>query len=61
MNMMNYFISMAQSMVAQRFNIPSNITNPEEMVKHLVNSGQVTQEQVNQAIQRRDNPQSFRK
>lgn len=55
-NAMDFLIMMAQSMVSQRFNIPQNISNPEDMVKHLVNSGQVSQEQVNQAIQKRNNP-----
>lgn len=40
-------------MLAQRFNIPQGIQNPQDIVQHLLNSGQVTQAQVNQAMQMR--------
>ncbi len=37
-------------MIAKRFNIPMDMqTNPQAMLQHLVSSGQVTQEQINQA------------
>lgn len=36
--------------LAKKFSIPTNIqTNPQAMLQHLVSSGQVTQEQINQA------------
>ena len=39
------------------FGIPQNImNNPREMVQHLLNSGRITQEQVNSAVQMKDNP-----
>lgn len=44
-------------MLAQRFNIPQGISNPQQIVQHLLNSGQVTQTQVNQAMQMRNMPQ----
>lgn len=44
-------------MLAQRFNIPQGINNPQQIVQHLLNSGQVTQTQVNQAMQMRNMPQ----
>lgn len=31
------------------FNVPDNITNPQAIIQHLMNSGQVTQQQMNQA------------
>lgn len=40
-------------MLAQKFNIPQGIQNPQDIVQHLLNSGQVTQAQVNQAMQMR--------
>ena len=61
-NLMNIMSALSQfrtnpmSIIGRRFNIPQNISNPEDMVNHLVNSGQVSQEQVNQAMQMRDNP-----
>ena len=45
------------SVLAQRFNIPQNITNPQDIVQHLLNTNQVSQSQVNQAMQMRNNPQ----
>lgn len=42
--------------LAQRYNIPQNMNNPQEIVQHLLNTGQVTQNQVNSAMQMRNNP-----
>ena len=33
------------------FNVPDNLNNPQEIIQHLMNSGQVNQSQVNQAQQ----------
>lgn len=45
-------------MLTQRFNIPSNINmqDPNSIIQHLLNTGQVTQQQVNQAMGMRNNP-----
>ena len=43
-------------MLASRFNIPSNINSPQDIIQHLLNSGQVTQEQVNKAMSMRNDP-----
>ena len=32
-------------------NVPNSISNPQEMIQHLLNSGQVSQAQLNQAQQ----------
>lgn len=38
-------------MLAQRgFNIPQNMNDPQQMVRHLMNTGQVSQEQYNNAM-----------
>lgn len=39
-------------MLQQRFNIPQNVnlSNPNDIIQHLLNTGQVTQEQVNNAM-----------
>lgn len=42
--------------LAQRYNIPQNMSSPQEIVQHLLNTGQVTQNQVNSAMQMRNNP-----
>lgn len=53
MQMWSQFQQNPMGMLAQRFNIPQNIRNPQDIVQHLLNSGQVTQAQVNQAMQMR--------
>lgn len=42
--------------LAQRFNLPQNLNNPQDIIQHLLNTGQVTQDQVNRAMQMRNNP-----
>lgn len=43
-------------LLAQRFNIPENINTPQDIIQYLLNTGQVTQAQVNDAMNMRDNP-----
>ena len=33
------------------FNVPQNVSNPQAIIQHLMNSGQVSQAQLNQAQQ----------
>lgn len=45
------------SILLQKFNIPQNLMNdPNAILQHLLNSGQVSQGQVNNVMQMRDNP-----
>ena len=37
--------------LAQRFNIPQGVGDPNAMLQHLVQSGQVSQDQINKAYQ----------
>lgn len=58
---MNLYQQMRQNpmqMLSRRFNIPQNVdmNNPNDIIQHLLNSGQVTQNQVNQAMQVKNNP-----
>jgi len=45
-------------MLARRFNIPSNVNvnDPNSIIQHLINSGQVSQQQVNQMMTMRNDP-----
>lgn len=43
-------------LLSQRYNIPQNLNNPNEIIQHLLNTGQVSQAQVNRAMQMRNNP-----
>jgi len=44
------------SVLSKRFNLPKDLKNPNDIIQHLLNTGQVSQEQVNQAMQLRNNP-----
>lgn len=55
--MVQKFKSDPMAMLSQRFNIPGNLNNPNEIIQHLLNSGQVSQSQVNRAMQIGNNPQ----
>ena len=56
MNMYNQMRSNPMAVLSQRFNIPANMQDPNEIIQHLLNTGQVSQAQVNQAMQMRNNP-----
>lgn len=56
MNMYQQFSQNPMQMLARRFNIPQNVNNPQDIIQHLLNSGQVTQDQVNRAMQMRNSP-----
>jgi hypothetical protein len=43
-------------MLSKRFNIPENINNPNDIIQHLLNTNQVTQAQVNRAMQIGNDP-----
>lgn len=43
-------------MLSQRYNIPQNLNDPNEIIQHLLNTKQVSQFQVNQAMSMKDNP-----
>lgn len=41
-----------QFLMQRRFNIPQNISSdPNQIVQHLLNTGQISQQQYNQAVQ----------
>lgn len=53
-NIFNLYNQLRQNpaqMLAQRFNLPQNmnLNNPNEILQYLLNSGQISQNQVNQA------------
>lgn len=57
MQMYSQFKSNPMGMLSRRFNIPQNMNNPQNIIQYLLNSGQITQEQVNQAVRMRNDPQ----
>lgn len=44
------------AMLGRCFNIPQGINNPQDIIQHLLNTNQVSQAQVNQAMQARNDP-----
>lgn len=54
--MVNQFKQNPMVMLSQKYNIPQNLNDPNEIIQHLLNTGQVSQAQVNQAMQMRNNP-----
>ena len=43
-------------MLAQRFNIPQGMSDPNQILQYLLNTNQITQEQVNRVMQMRNDP-----
>lgn len=43
-------------MLSQKYNIPQNLNDPNEIIQYLLNTRQVSQSQVNQAMSMKDNP-----
>jgi rRNA pseudouridine-1189 N-methylase Emg1 (Nep1/Mra1 family) len=56
MNLYQQLKSNPVQFLSRRFNIPQNINNPNDIIQHLLNTGQVTQEQVNQVMGMKNNP-----
>lgn len=56
MEMANQFRQNPMAMLQQRYNIPANMNNPNDIIQYLLNTGQVSQAQVNNAMQMRNNP-----
>ena len=56
MNLYQQFQQNPMQMLSKRFNIPQNMNDPNAIVQHLLNTGQVTQNQVNNVMQMRNNP-----
>lgn len=51
MQMFNQMKQNPMAILSQRFNLPQNLKDPKEIVQHLLNSGQINQQQVDQAMQ----------
>ena len=56
MNLLQQIRQNPYQVLSQRFNLPQNLNNPNDIIQHLLNSGQVTQTQVNNATQMMNNP-----
>lgn len=57
LSMIAQFKQNPMSVITQRFNIPQGMNDPNQILQHLLNTNQVTQGQVNRAMQMQNNPQ----
>lgn len=57
LGMFTQFKQNPMSMLSRRFNIPQNMNDPNQILQHLLNTHQVSQEQVNRVMQMRNDPQ----
>jgi hypothetical protein len=57
LTMFNQFKQNPMAMLSQKFNIPQSMNNPNDILQHLLNTGQVSQAQVNQVMQMKNDPQ----
>lgn len=44
-------------MLSRRFNLPQNINNPNDIIQHLLDTKQISQEQLNNAMTMANSPQ----
>lgn len=44
------------AMLSTKYDIPQNMTDPNEILQHLLTTGQVSQDQVNKIMQMRNDP-----
>ena len=45
-----------KNLIMQRVNVPQNVTNPQDIIQYLLNTGQVSQQQLNSAMEMKNNP-----
>lgn len=54
LTMIQQFRQNPMQMLSRRFNLPQNLpNNPQDIIQHLLNTGQISQGQVNNAMQMR--------
>lgn len=56
LNLVGQFKSNPMALLTKRFNLPGNISDPNEIINHLLRTGQVSQAQINRAMQMGNNP-----
>jgi hypothetical protein len=57
LSMLTQFKQNPMAMLSQRFNIPQNMNDPNQILQHLLNTNQVSQAQVNRVMQMKNDPQ----
>lgn len=57
LSMLMQFKQNPLGMLSQRFNIPMNMNDPNQILQYLLNTNQVSQQQVNNVMQMKNNPE----
>jgi hypothetical protein len=57
LTMLNQFKQNPMAMLSRKYNIPQDMNDPNQILQHLLNTNQVSQEQVNRVMQMKNNPQ----
>lgn len=57
LTMLSQFKQNPIAALSKRFNIPQNMNDPNQILQHLLNTNQVSQDQVNRVMQMQNNPQ----
>ena len=55
-NLYQQFMQNPMQMLSKKYNLPQNVNNPNDIIQHLLNTGQISQTQVNNVMGMRDNP-----
>lgn len=53
LTMLNQLRQNPMQLLSRKFNLPQNMNDPQEIIQHLLNTNQISQEQVNRAMQMR--------
>ena len=56
MNLYQQMQSNPTALLSKRFNIPQGMNDPNQIIQHLLDTNQVSQAQVNNAMSMRNNP-----
>ena len=54
--MLRMLKSNPKQILSQMYNVPQNLNDPQQIIQYLLNSGQITQDQVNNAMNMRNSP-----
>lgn len=57
LSMLTQFKQNPVAMLSRKYNIPQNMNDPSQILQHLLNTGQVSQAQVDRVMQMRNDPQ----
>ena len=57
LTMLTQFKQNPLASLSQKFNIPQNMNDPNQIIQHLLNTNQVSQDQINRVMALRNNPQ----